>query len=162
MWAGCGPGSPSPYTPEKGSGELQAIIELGEDGGTPFLASECHAAIYSRGTHTDLVIHAGSDLSQDAERLALAMVLDLTDPALPGTIDLSKHGVLLMQLDRAGEAQLVVDEDPQGTAEILGTLEPGHEINGTFGLELHGLDELGIRMSARIDGSFAALIEPAL
>lgn len=150
-----------PVAPNKGNGELQAIIELGESGGTPFLASDCiHAALYSQGTQTDLVIHAGSDLSHDAERLTLAIVLDLADPDLPGTIDLSQHGVVLMELDRAGETQLVLDEDPQGTAEILGTLEQGQEINGTFGLELTGVDELGLAVTARIDGSFTVVIEP--
>ncbi len=155
-FAGCVPRDreepPQPYA----SGEMQAIIE-DEDGSRPFLADDgVRIALYPSSGGGELVIHAVSDL--DIERPALALVFDLADPALPGSVDLSRHSVVLMELDTDGQAQLVLDGQPEGTAEVHGVLEPGREVQGSFGLTLPGTNELGDRVEARIDGTFSGVI----
>jgi len=152
---GCRPDPPAVVPDLDSAGEVQAIIELGEGGGMPFLAERSVlAALYPTGPAGELVIHAGNDL----DRLALALVFDLADPDLPGSFDLSRHSVVLMQLDHAGEPELLLDGVPQGTAELHGRIEPGQEINGSFNLVLPGTDELGAALTARIDGTFAAVV----
>ncbi len=148
--------TPAPADPDiESAGEVQAIIEIGEGSGIPFLAERSVlAALYPTGAAGELVLHAGNDL----DRLALALVIDLGDPDLPGSIDLSRHAAVLMQLDHAGEPELLLDGIPQGTAEIHGRIEPGQEINGSFNLLLPGTDELGTPLNARIDGTFAAVV----
>jgi hypothetical protein len=143
---------PSPYA----SDEMQAIIE-DDNGSRPFLADKgVLFTLYPSAGGGELVIHAVSDL--DIERPALAMVFDLADPALPGTVDLARHTVLLMELDTDGQAQLVLDGIPDGSAEVHGVLEPGREIQGSFGLTLDGTNEIGEEMVARIDGTFSGVI----
>lgn len=144
------------------AGEVQAIVELGESGGMPFLAERgVVATLYPAERGGQLVVHAVSDLEEVVDRLALAFVLDLDDPDIPGTVDLSRHTVVLMEIDRAGTASLVLDAPPIGTAEIHGSLEPGRQIDATFSLQLTGTDEVGAPLVARIDGSFTAIITPA-
>ena len=141
---------------------MQAIVELGESGGIPFLAEQgVVATLYPAPQGGQLVVHAVSDLEEDVDRLALAFVLDLDDPDLPGTIDLSRHTVVLMEIDRTGTPILVLDAPPTGTAEIHGTLEPGRQIDATYSVQLTGTDEVGAPLVARIDGSFSAIITPA-
>ena len=141
------------------AGEVQAIIELGESGGLPFLAEQgVVATLYPSDRSGQLVIHAVSDLEEDVDRLALAFILDLDDPDLPGTVDLARHTVVLMEVDRTGTAGLVLDGSPVGSAEVHGILEPRHEIDGTFSLQLPGTDEVGASLVARLDGSFSAII----
>ncbi|MDP7110988.1 MAG: hypothetical protein QGH45_03450 [Myxococcota bacterium] len=151
----CRPAPVAVDTETASDGEVQAIIELGDGGGMPFLAErEVIAALYPTASGGELVVHAGSDL----DRMALSLVLDLGDPDLPGAIDLSHHAVVLIQLDRAGEPGLLLDGIPQGTAEIHGRVEPGQEIAGSFNLLLPGTDEVGAPVVARIDGTLAAVI----
>lgn len=156
---GC-PSAPAPaVTTGDGGGEFQAILEIGDSGGMPFLSEQGVAAVfYGPRAASELVIHAGSDLDRDRDRLAIAMVFDLRDPELPGTVDLSHHSVILMELDRYGEPELVLDGTPSGTAEILGSLDPGREVDGTFSATVAGTNELGDPLVARLDGSFSAWI----
>jgi len=138
---------------------VQAIIEFGDDEPRPFLAdSDVQIVVYPTESGGQLLVHASTD--GDPDRLALALVFDLEDPALPGTIDLSNHTIVLMDLDRSGQAKLVLDGVPEGFAEIHGTLEPGREIHGTFSATLPGTDEMGNPIVARLDGSFSAVITP--
>lgn len=155
----CSP-SPQPRGPEVDSaGEVQAIVELGLSGGMPFLAEHgVVATLYPSRDGGQLVVHAVSDLEEDVNRLALAFVLDLDDPDLPGTVDLAEHTVVLMEVDRTGEASLVLDGRPSGSAEVHGILEPGRQIDTTFSLQLPGTDEVGAPLVAQIDGSFSAII----
>jgi hypothetical protein len=159
----CSPPPPLPIAPHPSSGEVEAIIEL-DDETLPFWAEqEVRAGIYRTRQGEQLVIHAGMqpDLDSQAlvrDRLALVLVLDLEDPALPGTVDLSRHTVVLMELDRQGEAQLVLDGAPEGTAEILGTPEPGRELTATFSCTVPGTDEIAQPVVARIDGSFTVVV----
>jgi len=159
-WAiGCAR-SPAPSSaPGYGSGELQAIVEIGDSGGMPFLAEQgVLAVLYPSPDSPELVIHAGSDLERDLDRLALALILDLRDTDLPGSIDLGRHALILMELDRSGEPEIVLDGVPTGTAEVHGTMEPGGEIYGSFSAEVPGSDELGDPLLARIDGTFSAIV----
>ena len=155
LLSSCRPDPPANIPELDSAGEVQAIIELGDGGGMPFLAERSVlAALYPTGSAGELVLHAGNDL----DRLALALVIDLGDPDLPGAFDLSKHSVVLMQLDHAGEPELLLDGVPQGTAELHGRIEPGQEINGSFNLLLPGTDEVGTALTARVDGTFAAVV----
>ena len=139
---------------------VQAIIEFGDDVPRPFLAvSDVQTVLYTADSGGQLLVHACT--SGDPYRLALALVFELDDPALPGTIDLSHHAIVLMELDRSGEAKLVLDGIPEGSAEIHGSLEPGREINGTFSATITGTDEMGNSLLARLDGSFSTVIEAA-
>ena len=97
-------------------------------------------------------------VDRELGQLTLGIVIDMSDPDLPGTIDLGRHAVILTELDRSGETRLLVDGTPTGTAEILGVLEPGREVNGTFSASVPGADEMGDPLVARIDGSFTAVI----
>ena len=136
---------------------VQAIIEFGDDEPRPFLADDdVQTVLYAGESGGQLLVHACTN--GDPYRLALALVFELDDPALPGTIDLSNHAIVLMELDRSGEAKLVLDGIPEGTAEIHGSLEPGREINGTFSATLQGTDEMGNPFPARLDGSFSTVI----
>jgi len=156
--AGCGPQAGPLVPPDNDDDQVvQAIIEFGDDEPRPFLAdSDVQTVLYPTGVGGQLLVHACTD--GDPDRLALALVFELDDPALPGTVDLSNHAIVLMELDRSGQAKLVLDGIPEGTAEIHGTLEPGREVNGTFSATLPGTDEMGNPLVARLDGSFSAVI----
>jgi len=160
--AGCG-SAPTTAPPAASAGEVEAIIQLDTET-LPFWAEqEVRAGVYRTRGREQLVIHAGMqpDLDSQAlvhDRLALVMVLDLDDPDLPGTVDLGRHAVMLMELDRQGEAQLVLDGAPDGSAEILGTPEPGRELTSTFSCTVPGTDEIGLPITARIDGSFTVIV----
>jgi len=157
-FSACRPSPTAGFAEVDSDGEVQAIIELGDGGGMPFLAErEVIAALYPTPDGAELVVHAGSDL----DRMALSLVFDLGDPDLPGVVDLSRHAVVLIQLDRAGEPGLLLDGQPQGTAEIQGRIEPGQEITGSFNLLLPGTDEVGVPVVARIDGTLAAVVSSA-
>lgn len=156
---GCGRQLDDAYSETGGSGEFQAILEVGDSGGMPFYDEQgVVAVIYGSRPSSQLVIHAGSDLDRDLDRLTIAMVFDLSDPDLPGTVDLAHHSVILMELDRSGEPRLVLDGPPSGTAEILGALDSGREVDGTFSAIVPGVDELGDPLVARLDGTFSAWI----
>ena len=154
----CRGNTPAPRgSTAESAGEVQAVIELGDSGGMPFLAEHgVMAALFPSPGGGELVIHAGSDL----DRIALALVFDLADPNLPGVVDLARHSVVLMELDRVGGPELVLDGVPQGSAEIHGRIEPGQEISGSFNLALPGTDELDTPLTARIDGTFAVVLSP--
>ena len=155
---GCGRHADPAYVDAGDTGEFQAIIELGDSGGMPFLAEQGVMAVLYGPRPGQLVNHSGSDLDRDLDRLAIAMVFDLGDPDLPGPVDLARHSVILMELDRSGEAKLVLDGEATGSAELLGALEPGRVVDGTFSAVVPGVDELGDPLVARLDGSFSTWI----
>jgi len=156
----CNPPQEPAYSPEYGVGEVQAIIEIGEGGPMPFLDERGVQAVLFPGENGgQLVLHAGSDRDRDVYRLAWAMVFELDDPQLPGAVDIERHTFVLMELDSAGQAKLVIDGPSQGVVEVHGTFEPGSEVSGTFSLEIEGTDEMGTPIIARLDGTFSAVIQ---
>ena len=138
---GCSRDRPTATTGAYATGEMQAVIDYGDlRDPSAFMAEKgVRISMFPAGTGGELTMHATSDVM---ERMALAMVFDLEDANLPGTVDLAHHCVVLMELDHTGTAESVWDGVPTGTADVHGRLEPGGEIYGSFDLTLPATAEL--------------------
>lgn len=137
-------------------GSLQARLQLGGEGVQPFVADEALAMLSPGEQGDELVVHA----TDRAARRTLALVITLSQADVPGTIDLADHVVVYTELDAAGHTQLVLDDVPTGSVDLLGTLVPGGEVTGAFQFALPESDSAGTPFVGVFEGAFTAPILP--
>lgn len=129
-----------------------ANVRVGESSSL-FSADEMVASVASAPRGRELILYAASSVQNET----VAFVIDLSNATLPGTLDLSQHGVIYLEPGMgSGGGDLTFDGQPLGYLELEGLPTPGATISGRFNLLLPGGDESRVaeEQFVQLDGAF--------